>query len=82
MMRIFFLATGSRPAMGSTQPPIQLVLGDITPGVKQPVCEADHSLPSSASVKIAWNYTSILEYIFMAWCLIKQLLRIHGAVLS
>jgi len=35
-------------------------------GVKQPGHEADHSPPSSAKVKNAWNYTSTPQYIFMA----------------
>jgi len=44
---LFFLfATASSPALGPTQPPIQLA-----PGVKRPGREADHSPPSSAEVK-------------------------------
>jgi hypothetical protein len=42
--RIF--STLSRPALGSTQPPIQWV-----PGVKRPGREADHSPPTGAEVK-------------------------------
>jgi hypothetical protein len=34
--------------------------GDLSLGVKWPVCEADHSPPSSAEVKNAWSYTSTL----------------------
>jgi hypothetical protein len=41
----------SRPALESTQPPIQWVLGALSLGVKRPEREADHSLPSSAEVK-------------------------------
>jgi hypothetical protein len=41
----------SRPALGSTQPPIQRVVGDLSPGVKRPGREADHSPPISAEVK-------------------------------
>jgi hypothetical protein len=41
-------------------------------GVKQPGREADHTPASNAEVKNAWSYTSILQYIFMAWCLIKH----------
>jgi hypothetical protein len=41
----------SRPALGFTQPPIQSEPGAISPGVKQPVLEADHSPPTSADVK-------------------------------
>jgi hypothetical protein len=41
------------------------------PGVKQPGCEADHSLPSSAEVKNSWSYTSTPQCAFMAWCTAK-----------
>jgi hypothetical protein len=37
--------------LGPTQPPIQWVFGTISPGIKQPGHEADHSPPSSAEVK-------------------------------
>jgi hypothetical protein len=43
----------SRPALRSTQPPIQWV-----PGVKRPGREVDHSPPTSAEVKKMWIYTS------------------------
>jgi hypothetical protein len=43
---------------------------DSFPGVKRPVNEADHSPPSSAEVKNAWNYTSTPP------------IRLHGVVLS
>jgi hypothetical protein len=47
--RIF--STSSRPALGSTQPPIQWVPVALSPGVKRPGREADHSPPTSAEVK-------------------------------
>jgi hypothetical protein len=56
----------SRPALGSTQPPIQWVPGVFSSGVKRPGCEADHSLPASAEVKKMWIYTSTTSYAFMA----------------
>jgi hypothetical protein len=37
----------ARPALGTTQPPADLELGVLTPGV----CETDHSPPSSAKIK-------------------------------
>jgi hypothetical protein len=40
----------SRPAMAPTQPPIEWVLGDLSPWVKQLEREADHSPPTSAEV--------------------------------
>jgi hypothetical protein len=48
---IFLLSTPSRPALGPTNPPIQWVLGALSPGIKRPGHEADHSSPSSAEVK-------------------------------
>jgi hypothetical protein len=41
----------SRPALGSTQPPIHWVPGALSPWVKRPSREADHSAPTSAEVK-------------------------------
>jgi hypothetical protein len=46
-------------------PPFQWGLGDLSPGVKRPGNEADHSPPSSAEVKNAWIYTSNAPYVFM-----------------
>jgi len=63
---IFLFTTMSRPALGS----IQWVPGDLSLGVKQQGCEADHSLPPSAEVKNAWSYTSIHP------------IHLHGLVLS
>jgi hypothetical protein len=45
-------------APGPTQPPIQWVPGALSPGVKRPGREADHSLPASAEVKKMWISTS------------------------
>jgi hypothetical protein len=50
-LAIFLWTTASRTALGPTQPPIQWVPGALSLGVKRPVCEADHSPPSSAEVK-------------------------------
>jgi hypothetical protein len=47
--------------------------GALSLGVKRLGREADHSPPSSAEVKNAWSYTSTPQYVFMAWCLVKQL---------
>jgi hypothetical protein len=46
-------------------------------GVKKLGHEADHSSPCSTKVKNAWSYTFSLPYIFMAWWLIKQGIRLH-----
>jgi hypothetical protein len=64
-----FAIAVSRPALGPTQPPVQWVSGTLSPGVKRPEREADHSPSSSEEVKNTWIYTSIPPYTFMAWCL-------------
>jgi hypothetical protein len=61
----FLFSTSSRPALGSTQPPIQWVPWALFPGVKRPGYEADHSPPTSAEVKKIWIYTSIPPYVFI-----------------
>jgi len=43
-------ATASRPALGHTYPPIRWVPGAITPRVKRPEREAEHSPSSSVEV--------------------------------
>jgi hypothetical protein len=48
--RDFFFSVASRPALGSTQPPLQWILGPVSLVVKQHGHETDHSLPSSAKV--------------------------------
>jgi hypothetical protein len=48
---MFPFSTSSRPALGPTQPPIQWVPEALSPGLKGPGREADHSPPSSADVK-------------------------------
>jgi hypothetical protein len=62
----FLFSTSSRSALGSTQPPIQWVRGALSPGVKWPGREADHSSPSSAEVKKMWIYASTPPYVFIA----------------
>jgi hypothetical protein len=46
-----------------------------------PGSEADNS-SSSAKVKNAWSHTFTSPYVFMAWCLIKHRILLHGVVLS
>jgi hypothetical protein len=72
-MEIFLFATASKPALE----PTQWVAEALSPGVKRPGREADHSPPTSAEVKNAWSYTSIPQYVFIAWCLVKQWTRLH-----
>jgi hypothetical protein len=71
-------ATVSRMAVGPTHPPIEWSSGPPSPGVKPPALIADHSHPSSAEVKNAWSYASTHPYVFMAWCLIRQGIRLCG----
>jgi hypothetical protein len=61
-LRIF---SASRSALGSTQLPIQWLPGVLSPGVKRPGREADHSPPASAEVKKMWIYISTPPYTFM-----------------
>jgi hypothetical protein len=61
-----------RTALEPTHPPIQLVSGALSLGVKRPGRATDHSPPSSAEVKNAWNYAFTPQYVFMAWCLVKH----------
>jgi hypothetical protein len=50
----FFFSTSCRPALGSTEPPIQWVPGALSPGVKWPGHEADNSPPTTAEIKETW----------------------------
>jgi hypothetical protein len=71
-LEIFLLTTGSRPALGPNQPPIQWVPGALSLEVKRQGREADHSPPYSAEVKNVWSYNSTPQYVFMAWCSVKK----------
>jgi hypothetical protein len=71
-MGIFPFDTVSRPTLGLTQPPIQLVAGALSLGVKRQGREADHSPPSSIEVKECLELHLHTQYVFMAWCLVKH----------
>jgi len=58
-----------------------MVPGALSPGIKQPGYEGDHSPPSSAEVKNVWSCTSTPPYVFMVWCLVKYRVCLHGMVL-
>jgi hypothetical protein len=47
----FHFSMSSSPSLGSTESPIQWVQGALSPDVKQPGRETDHSLPSSGEIK-------------------------------
>jgi hypothetical protein len=67
----FFLLHVVQPALGPTQPPIQRVPGELSPGVKRLGPEGDHSLLTSAEFKKMWIYTSTPPCAFMAQRLIS-----------
>jgi hypothetical protein len=50
-VKIFLFSIVFRPTLGSTQPPIQWVLGALSLGIKLPEHEGDCSPPSAAEVK-------------------------------
>jgi hypothetical protein len=54
------------PALGSSQLYIQLVSRAVSPDIKRPVHEADHSRPCSTEVKSEWSHTSVPSYTFQA----------------
>jgi hypothetical protein len=53
-----------RPALGLTETPLQWVLRDVSPAVKQSGLRPDRSPPCSAEVKNAWIYTSTPPHVF------------------
>jgi hypothetical protein len=59
-----------------------MVTGALSPEVKRPGREADHSLPFSAEVKNAWSYISTPPYVFTACSLAKYRGRFNDIVLS
>jgi len=70
MIGFFIFSTASRLAPGPTQPPVQRVTGSLSPEMKRPGREADHSPPSSAEFMNALSYTSTPP------------IRLHDMVLS
>jgi hypothetical protein len=48
--RFALFSTTSRSALGPKQPPVQWVPGEISPGVKRPALETDHSLKNGEAV--------------------------------
>jgi hypothetical protein len=55
----------SQLVLGLTEPPIQWVLGALSPGVKLQGHETDHSTPSSAKFKNVWSCTSTHPNVFL-----------------
>jgi hypothetical protein len=52
------LSMSSRSALGLTEPPIQLIIRALSPGVRRQRREADHSRLTRAEVKKTWVNTS------------------------
>jgi hypothetical protein len=65
---IFLFSTSFRPVLGPTHRPIQWVPRALSPEIRWPGREADHSPPTSDEVKNTWIYTYISTppYAFMA----------------
>jgi hypothetical protein len=66
-----FLHNVQTPLWTPTHPPIQWTPGALSPEVKWPGRESDHSPPSGTEVNNEWSYTFTSSYVFMAWCLIN-----------
>jgi hypothetical protein len=58
------------------------VSGALSPLVKRPGREADYSPPSTADVKNTRKYLSTPTHVFMAWCLVKYRIHLHGGVVK
>jgi hypothetical protein len=72
-LRIFFITTEFRTALGSSWPPIQWLPGVLSVRVKRPGREADHSPPYRAEVKKCVALCPPLpQYALMAWCSAKK----------
>jgi hypothetical protein len=67
---IFLFTTGSRKALGPTQPPIQCVSGALFLGVKRLGMKLTTHLHLESRPENAWSYTSTPS------------IRLHGVVLS
>jgi hypothetical protein len=58
---IFLIVTASRPALESTQSPIQRVPEVLSQGINLPRRETDQSPPCSSEVTNAWSYMCPLQ---------------------
>jgi hypothetical protein len=70
-MTVFFryrVQTGSEAHPVSS---IQWLQGVPPLTLKQPGCDSDHSLPSGTEIMNAWSLSILLQYVFIARCLIK-----------
>jgi hypothetical protein len=60
----FHFSTSPRLSPRPTEPPIQWALEALSPGLKRPGHEVDHSLRASAEIKKIWIYASTSPYTF------------------
>jgi hypothetical protein len=83
-MGIFLFATASRPALWPTEPSVQCVPGALTLGAEGQGHEGDNSPPSNTEVNAGAGglWLRSLKYVLLAWCSIKQWIRLYGVVLS
>jgi hypothetical protein len=72
-------ATASRSALIPTQPPILWVPGTLTPWVKLPAREGDHSLPSSAEVRMLGDIPPLPNTSSLRGALVKRVQNGSGA---
>jgi hypothetical protein len=64
----FLFSKSSRLFLVSTHPPIEWVTGVLSPEVKGPGREADHSPVTSANIKETWICTSTHPFAYMVYC--------------
>jgi hypothetical protein len=78
VLGIFLFTTASRPALGSTQSPIQWIPEAISLGLKRPGREAGHSPQSSAEViNVCGAISPLPPYAFVAWCSVKAQRKLY-----
>jgi hypothetical protein len=65
---IFLFTTASRPALGSTQPPIQWVPGALSLGCRGPGAKLTTHLHLAPRSRMRGAIPPLPQYDFMAWC--------------
>jgi len=65
-MGYFLPATAYRLTVGPTQPPIQWILGVLSPGVKRPGREVYHSAHIVLRLSVRGAIRPLLHYVYMA----------------
>jgi hypothetical protein len=74
---ISHFTTAFRMALEPTQPPIQLVPGALSLGVKWPGVKLPTHLHVVPWSKNEWSYTSTPQHALMAWCSLKNTGTLH-----